>query len=550
MSDEGNTTDPTTVMSALQWQRSLIEDSPLPIDAVDLELNVLVWNAAAEELFGWSRDEVIGRPVPNIPEENRRQMLMVHEATFRGETFAAIDTRRLRRDGSVLDISFSTVPLYDNAGEIRGDLAIMIDITERKRAEEAIAFLSRIGSQLSAALEVEPIVESIARLAVPALADFVTVDLLGGARGVRRVIARHADPALSDLAKAFLRYPSAPDHAGIAVSEPTTKPELVPDVSDGWLVDHAEDVEHLLLLRRLAPRSIITVPLVARDHTFGTITLVLTQAARRYTIKELDLADELGRRGAVAIDNARLYEETQQAVRARNEVLAIVSHDLRNPLNTVAMSAQVLLERLPAEQDEEGHHLLEIIRRSADRMNRLIRDLLDVARLEAGPLTIQPTPQDMATLIREVVELQEPLAHEKQIELTARLPEQIPTLEADKGRLLQVFQNLIDNALKFTPEGGTVTISAKPLEREVHFQVHDSGPGVPADALRHIFDPYWQAEGKPKEGAGLGLAIARGIVEAHGGRIWAESSPGKGTTIYFTLPLRERTPAGGATASE
>ncbi len=174
-------------------------------------------------------------------------------------------------------------------------------------------------------------------------------------------------------------------------------------------------------------------------------------------------------------------------------------------------------------------------------MERLIRDLLDVARIDAGGLTIEPTEQDPARLVRDAVQLQQPLARKNSIELRAETPEALPTISADRDRLLQVFQNLIDNAIKFTPDQGEITVRAQAEPGNVRFAVHDTGSGVEPDELPHLFDRFWQARKTARGGAGLGLAISRGIVEAHGGRIQARSKLGAGTTISFTIPTRHTT---------
>jgi signal transduction histidine kinase len=177
------------------------------------------------------------------------------------------------------------------------------------------------------------------------------------------------------------------------------------------------------------------------------------------------------------------------------------------------------------------------MRRSADRANRLIRDLLDAARIEDGKLPIEPRRADPASLIRETVELLLPQAADKPLRLEVDAPDDLPAVCADRDRTLQVLTNLVGNAVKFTPAGGRVVArAAADASSEVRFTITDTGPGLSADELSHLFDRYWQAKKTAKLGTGLGLVIAKGIVEAHGGRIWAESEPGRGSTFHFTLP--------------
>lgn len=222
---------------------------------------------------------------------------------------------------------------------------------------------------------------------------------------------------------------------------------------------------------------------------------------------------------------------------AREEVLAIVSHDLRNPLNAITLGTSLLQmsERLSDEEREQ----LETIDLSAKRMSRLIGDLLDITRLEVGkPLPVEPERVDVESLLRETHELFRAQAAASSISLEYQVGEGAHAVHADRHRVMQVLSNLIGNSMKFTPAGGLISFRADQRQKNfVIFAISDSGPGIPTEHLREIFNPYWQAEQTERMGAGLGLPIARGIVESHGGRIWVESEQGRGTTFYFTLPI-------------
>ena len=226
-------------------------------------------------------------------------------------------------------------------------------------------------------------------------------------------------------------------------------------------------------------------------------------------------------------------EALRQAVRAREEVVAVVSHDLRNPLATMTSAAELLLEiDLPEERRREH---LEAIARSGDRMSRLIRDLLDVARIEAGGLSVDPSPVSAEALLREAEEMAVPMAREQELTVERRTDGELPRVLADRDRVLQVFSNLVGNAVRFTPPGGTITLRARSDGDEVVWGVDDTGPGIPPEDRAHLFDRFWQVDRSDREGAGLGLAIVRGIAEAHGGRVWEEGEPGKGARFRFTL---------------
>jgi signal transduction histidine kinase len=277
------------------------------------------------------------------------------------------------------------------------------------------------------------------------------------------------------------------------------------------------------------------VPLVASGKPLGALTLVTSGSGRRYEIADLSLAADLARRAAIVVEHARLFHEAQQATRARDDVLAVVAHDLRNPLNTVTMAVSLMLENTPPERVQERRQV-EIVRRAADRMNRMIQDLLDVKRMESGRLTTDLIPESPTVLVNDTIDMLRPLAAGSAIRLDTAVEPGLPHVLADAARIQQVLSNLVGNAVKFTPREGRITVCAESMEGEVRFSVIDTGPGIPAEQLPHIFGRFWQAKTSDRRGIGLGLAIAKGIVEAHNGRIWVESHVGLGSTFYFTLP--------------
>jgi signal transduction histidine kinase len=230
---------------------------------------------------------------------------------------------------------------------------------------------------------------------------------------------------------------------------------------------------------------------------------------------------------------ARMYEQAEESIDAREQVLKIVSHDLRNPLHTISMCASLLLDVPMQPNDQNGH--LTRIKRAGERMNRLIQDLLDVAKLEAGRVGIDARELQVAPLVREAHEMLAPLAEEKSLRLEYVVSDVLPSLTADAGRVLQVLSNLVGNAVKFTPKGGRIVMRAESAPGGVRFSVTDTGPGIPPEQLAKLFGQFWQGNPADRRGIGLGLTIAKGIVDAHGGRIWVESRVGEGTTFYFTL---------------
>jgi signal transduction histidine kinase len=235
-------------------------------------------------------------------------------------------------------------------------------------------------------------------------------------------------------------------------------------------------------------------------------------------------------------EKALLREEAEQAIRARENTIAVVSHDLRNPVNTIGLCIHYMLRN--RYQDNRIENNLRIIKRATDQMERLVKDLLDLRSLEAGQvLPIAPRAVFPSVLITEACESMEPLLNEKSLRLERQISPFLPEVIADPDQMERVLMNLLGNALKFTPSGGGICIGAKQILQEVRFHVRDTGVGIPEAHLSRIFEPFWQGERTPGSGIGLGLAIVKGIVEGHGGRAWAESLPGKGAAFYFTLPI-------------
>jgi signal transduction histidine kinase len=251
------------------------------------------------------------------------------------------------------------------------------------------------------------------------------------------------------------------------------------------------------------------------------------------------MAQGLADRAAIAVENAQLYRDAERAIRAREDILAIVSHDLRNPLSAINMSAATLLNALVRKgpSDPRTQKQLEMILRNTGRMTRLIGDLLDMASIQAGRLAVELLAQEIAPIVAEAVEAAEPIARANGQTISCELAVGATHCSVDRERMLQLFANLLGNAEKFSPHGGKIVVRAKLKENEVECSVSDSGPGISEQDLPHIFDAYWSATHEAKRGTGLGLYISKGIVDAHGGRIWVESQAGFGATFRFTLPL-------------
>jgi signal transduction histidine kinase len=392
--------------------------------------------------------------------------------------------------------------------------------------ERRAAFLALAGQELAASLDLEHAVGTLARLFVPNLAEMCAVDLVESDGEVRRAAVAHRDETLEREMLPLV----GTTLTNIPEAIVRSMQDRVPRVMNG-------DIVKFIAPTLAQERSTLALPLITRGQAVGMVLLVAPEG-KVFTRDDVSVASELARQGALSTDNARLYTESQQAVRAREEVLAIVSHDLRNPLNAITLSSGLLQTTETISGDELEQ--LEIIDLSAKRMRRLIEDLLDVTRLEGGKrLPVVIAPVEVSALVGDAHDLFKAEAAMKSIVLEIDVDDRLPPVSADRHRMMQVFSNLVGNAMKFTPAKGTIRVKAEREDGHVRFTVSDSGPGIPQEHLQDIFKQYWQAKRTERMGAGLGLPIAKGIVEAHGGTIWAESEPGRGTTFHFTLPLAE-----------
>jgi signal transduction histidine kinase len=434
------------------------------------------------------------------------------------------------------------------------------DITERKRgqdasrrlieeqalraaaelAEQRASFLAEASRVLGASFDYQTTLSALARLAIPDFADYCTVDMVAEGGELDRIGVAHVDPQkealLRDLARFWTALIEREQHVAQMMSGTSV---LLTEITDAMLEPAQADEEMGMILAQLKPRSMVGVPLRVGGKVTGTLVLCWSESGRRYTQDDVPLIEELARRASLAVDNARLFHEATLATRARDEMLSVVAHDLRNPLNTIFMGSTAMIEDITDANSAIGKSA-RIVKRAAERMNRLIQDLLDVRRTESGTLSVDLRDESVSALMKEAMEMLRPLATTAALDLRSEIAESVTTISADSARILQVLSNLVGNAIKFTPKGGVITVRAEPLGDEVRFAVSDSGSGIPPDEMPHIFGRFWQANRKDRRGIGLGLAIAKGIVEAHGGRIWVESQVGIGSNFYFTVPVSAR----------
>ena len=410
-------------------------------------------------------------------------------------------------------------------------------LADLQRAETAQRFLAEASRALAESLDYQATLDKIARLAVPAIADWCVVDLREDG-SLRRVSVAHADPAKETLAwEIEERYPTNPEATvGVPQVIRSGVTEWSPELSDDELRAVAVDDAHLTALRELGLKAYIIAPIQTRRGAIGAIALITAESNRRYSLTDVRVAEDLGRRVGVAIDNALLYSEAQQAVALRDRVLAVVSHDLRNQLGVVTMGTHLLARK--AETNTEKSELrkpIETLQRTTESMQRLVSDLVDMAAVQAGKLAIERHPLAITEVLEQACQSHDLIARAKGVTLTAQLTPTDARVMADRDRLVQVLSNLLGNAIKFTDAGGSVTLRSSATDGEVRIAIEDTGIGIAPEDVDRIFDPY-QTLQTGRRGTGLGLYISRGIVERHAGTLTVESTAGRGSTFTIALP--------------
>lgn len=519
---------------------AVLEALPVGVVIADRDGRILEANEAARAVWGgvlpdrparvagWWTDS--GAPL-------REDEWPLARALSRGEAPVGEMIDIERGDGRRGTILSSAVPIRGPGGAIVGAVGALQDVSELRRARRRERILVDAGAVLAESLDLEEAASRLCRFAAPLVADFCAIDAVEPDGALRPLALAHAVPEREASARAALSDVAGCGGRALARRALARRATVhVPDVASARDDDEGA-AEHLAVLRRHGIRSWIAIPLVASGKAVGLLTLATADPGRLLDADDVRLAEELGGRAAQTLENARLFGEAQAALRARDEVLSVVSHDLRNPLGVVTLGARVI-GALPDAPDalERARASGRRIVGAAERMARLIGDLLDIAALGEGRLAVEQVACAPADLLREAVEEARGAAAARGLALAFQAEPALPPVACDRGRVLQILGNLVSNAVKVT-EHGFVRASAVRRGDEVEFAVADSGPGISPEDQERLFERFRRGRNADYPGTGLGLAIARALVEAHGGRIWVESRPGEGAAFRFTLPV-------------
>jgi PAS domain S-box-containing protein len=532
---------------------AIVESSDDAIISKTLDGIIVSWNKGAERLYGYTTKEIVEKPLSIlIPPDHPDELPEIMERLKRGEHIEHFETKRLRKDGSKVDVSLTISPVKGTDGKIIGASKIARDITARKQAEQTTRFLADASAALVELTDYESTLQKVASLAVPSFADWCAVDMQDADGSLRRVAVTAIDPTELQLSHELGRYtPSPSDPQRIIKVLRTGQPDWVVGIPDSLPGELAQDEEHLRPIRELGLRSYICVPLKSRTKVLGALTFVTAESGRIYNRGDLRAAEDLAARAVISIENASLLATLKESDRRKDEFLAMLAHELRNPLAPIRNAVQIL--RVKGPPVAELQWARDVIDRQVQQMTRLVDDLLDVSRITRGRIELRKERVDLVTVVKSAVEASHPLIEKGGHELTVTIPPEPIHLEADLARLSQVLSNLLNNAAKYTDLGGRIDLTAERQNEHVLIRVKDTGIGIPTEMLPHIFEMFTQVDRsleRSQGGLGIGLMLVQRLVEMHGGTVEAHSAgPGMGSEFVLSLPVaevKEREPQEGA----
>ncbi len=513
----------------------------------DVRSGVIHWTESMERMHGilpGSFDGTFESFLALVHPDDRDAVAVDAERSLDGDSHET-EYRIIRPDGEVRWIYGKGQAKHDLSGQPVIMCGICMDITERKAAADRERFLSDASTVLSSSLDYDTVLERLARLIVGTMADWCAIDMSEGGT-IRRVVLAHADPAKSDVARQLQTY--SPDPAGIAPLQAILErgqPLLFRDLNPALLSEEsALDRSQYPLLRELGMRSVMVVPLIARGALLGAITFVSTDMNRQYSETELSFAKDLASRAALAVDNARLYTESQQAQEqlrkaneTKDEFLGLVSHELRTPITTIYGGARLLRLRGSALDETSRAEVLRDIANETERLHRIVENLLVLARVEVGPDTarepilLQRVIESVLRSFRERTPLRSVECH---------IAVGLRPVAAELTSVEQVMRNLLSNAEKYSPPASDIEVCVDAEGDEAIVRVLDRGPGITPAETETVFDRFYRSAGtKGKAGIGLGLTVCKRLVEAQSGRIWALPREGGGLEIGFSVPFAE-----------
>ncbi len=522
--------------------RQLADSMPQIVWAAQPDGSIDYFNERWYEFFGFPRGEFEHLRVEDILHaEDVQRALDAYFGCVKAEKPFQMEYRfKDRRTGGYRWFLARAVPVRDELGKVIRWFGTSTDIDDTKKTEEKSIFLAEASAQFAELNDPDSTLQKVAAVAVPVFADWCAVDMLDEDGALRRLAVRHADPSKIRLAEELARrYPPQPDAKhGVLHVIATGKADIMEDIPDSLLESGARDAGHLHLLRELGLKSYICVPMLSRVRTLGVLTFVMAESGRRFNASDLQLAEQLAQRAAVAIENANLYRALREEDRRKTEFIAVLAHELRNPLAPLRNGLQVL--RLSGDGPEEIEQARTMMERQLQHLVRLVDDLLDLNRISRGMIELRKERLALASVVNSAVEVCEPMIKQREDELTVTLPDEPLYVDADKTRLTQILSNVLNNAVKYSDRGSRIWLTVQREGNEAVIRLRDNGIGIPPRMLPKVFEMFTQVDRsleKKQSGLGIGLSIVKRLVEMHGGSIEAQSEgPGKGSEFIIRLP--------------
>jgi len=441
----------------------------------------------------------------------------------------------------------NATPIPDAQGKTSYVIISYQDITEKKIQEDKLRFLVNAFKILSGTLDFNVLLNEIAKLMVPTLADWSAIDIVSSDGSPKRVAVVHQNPKMIALVKEVDKHfppdPNAP--TGLYHVIKTGQPDFIPEITEEMIAQGVTDEAALRLLRKLNLVSVITVPIAARGKILGALTLVQAESGRHYTKEDIEFASDFCNHIGILLDNAKLYQEVESQNQTKERFLAILSHELRNPLAPIVNSLELL--QFKNIEDPEMRNEIEVMNRQFKYMEKLLRDLLEVSRLTSGTISLEKAPLDLKKTVEEAVDSIKLIARQTELTVHISVPDHPTLVVGDSVRVAQIVNNLLDNAIKFTPPGGSIWITLDSDGKKARVSVKDNGIGIKPELLPRIFDLYAKGErqgsDKLNNGLGIGLVLVQKLLDLHGATIVAKSGGiGYGSEFIIEIPMLARSP--------
>ena len=495
-------------------------------------------NQAAEGLLGYPASQLRDRSAARvlIPDPDFDHVMREYSSGIRGGRDFEVEYRVRRGDGQMVWMHDVVRVSRDGDGRPRVR-AVTTDITKLKQVEQRLQILAEAGRTLDGSLDYEATLANVTGVIVPALADDCIIFLESAERKLEMVASAHSDASRAEVAREFFRRYVGIEQPGhpLQMVHRTGESVLVPDAISAIDPGTALGRERYESSIGTQVNAGLAVPMASRGQILGVMVWVCVESGRHYGQEDLRLAEEVANRAALAVDNARLYKAAQEGVASRDRFLAMLGHELRNPLNSISIVAR-MLER-ESLSDERLVKMRTLIGRETRQLSSLVDDILDVSRILAGKMTLALQSVDLTALVREGTQSFEDMARQRDLLLAAELPEEPITLVADPVRMRQVIANLVSNAIKFSEPRGRVEVNLRSEDGFAVLRVCDRGIGIAPELLERIFEPFAQAALTPPHGLGLGLSVVKQVTELHGGKVTAKSEGiGRGAEFIVRLP--------------